>query len=88
MNCPHCDKVIIVRAFKDDGKSNPQDRATSSGGDLESLMSAIHDDELENDFEIGFMKDFRARFEKYGDRTIVSEKQMNVLRKIAAGSAD
>ncbi len=85
MNCPHCDKVILVRLTKDDGKANPESRVTSEGmGDVGELIAQIHDDELESDFEIDFMKSLRERFEKWGDRIMMSEKQMICLRKIAA----
>ncbi len=87
MNCPHCNKVILVRLSKDDGKSNPEDRATSADtSDVGALLDSIHDDELETDFAVDFIRQTRERYEKYGAKTLMSEKQMNVLRKIAAGN--
>ncbi len=79
MNCPHCDQPVDVQLFKSGGKPQSVD---ASG--LGALLEQIHDDELESDFEIGFMKQLRERFAQYGADTRMSEKQMTVVRKIAA----
>lgn len=82
MKCPHCSNEIEVRLVK-----APPMQASLAGegmGDVGELLAQIHDDELETDFEIGFIKQTRERFEQYGDRIRMSEKQMVCLRKIAA----
>ncbi len=80
MNCPHCDKMILVRLTKDDGK--PTEGADASG--LGEILAQIHADELEHQGEIDFVKQTRERFAQYAERTRMSEKQMTWLRKIAA----
>ncbi len=81
MKCPWCAQNIDVRFIKAPGDSGS---TSSDSPSLKEIMDLIHDDELESDFEIKFMEGFRPRYEQYGDRTHVSEKQMQVLRKIAA----
>ncbi len=83
MKCPHCNENIDVRFIKAPASSGASSTAEGMG-DLGELLSQIHDDELETDFEIGFMKQLRDRFAQYGDTTRMSEKQMICLRKIAA----
>ena len=81
MNCPHCNKPISIQVVGGKGASSSP-KADSS--DVGELLAQIYDDELEIDFERNFVTDLRARFEKYGEKLMMSEKQMNVLRKIAA----
>ena len=90
MVCPHCGKVIIVKLMKDSnvtpaGKSAP--RASADTGDLESLLDAINDDQLEGQ-AVDFVAKTRARFAKYKDRTMMSEAQMGWLRKLANPDAE
>ena len=82
MKCPHCNGNIDVRFIKAPGDSDSQ--SNEGSGDVGELLSRIHDDELETDFEIKFIEQTRARFLQYGDRILMSEKQMTCLRKIAA----
>lgn len=85
MNCPHCSKVIVIKIVKDTGNGvSTSDRSTDVG----ELLSQIHDDELETDFEIDFIKQTRERFAQYQDRIRMSEKQLACLQKIAAKVAD
>lgn len=81
MNCPHCGKVVIVQVVKDSAKG---ESTSGRSADVGELLNQIHDDELETDFEIDFIKQTRERFAQYGERTRMSEKQMACLQKIAA----
>lgn len=56
----------------------------ANGNDVGGLLEQIHDEDLETGFEVRFVRETRERFEKYGDRIRMSEKQMTVLRRIAA----
>ncbi len=47
------------------------------------LLKLVIDEKL-NDFEAEFIASLRPRFAKYGDNTRMTDKQMTVLRKIAA----
>lgn len=81
MNCPHCGKVVIVQLVKDSGKGiSTAGRSTDVG----ELLNQVNDDELENDFEIEFIRSIRERYAQYQDRIRMSEKQMTTLQKIAA----
>ncbi len=77
--CPVCGSTIELRAFQGAASNGAE-----GSGDVGELLERIHDDELETEFEITFMRDLRARYAQYGTRTKVSDKQLNVLRKIAA----
>lgn len=83
MNCPHCNKVVIVKLVKD---SNVGQSAPSSGtadiSDLGELLGMIEDGKLEG-AAVDFVKQTRERFEKYKDKTRMSDKQMSWLRKLA-----
>ncbi len=83
MNCPHCGKVVLAKLTKDDA-THETSATASDVGDVGGLLDRIHDDELETDFEIDFMRQTRERFKQYGDRIRMSDKQMACLRKIAA----
>ncbi len=56
----------------------------SRSTDVGALLEQIHDDELETEFEIDFIRQTRERFAQYGERIRMSEKQMACLQKIAA----
>lgn len=92
MNCPHCQKVIIVKVFKDDGKTDPsrsdpqRSGHTSSGGSIGALLSQIDDSELTGK-AAEFIEKTRGRFEKYGERTMLSDPQRSWLEDIASGKA-
>ena len=59
-------------------------KSSSALGDLGELLSQIDDDSLSGK-AADFVTQTRARFEQYGKRTMMSEKQMSWLRKIASG---
>lgn len=81
MKCPHCDQPIDVRFVK----APPMQSATlnTSSGDVGELLGLVNDTAL-NQWEQEFIASIRERFEKYGERTLVTEKQLENLRKIAA----
>lgn len=79
MKCPNCSIELSLIATGTANKAS-QGRET----DIGALLNQIHDDELETDFEIEFIKSTRERFAQYGPRTRMSEKQMIALQKIAA----
>ncbi len=79
MKCPSCGHSL--KLVSDDGAPSAGSEAP---GELAKLMASVYDDELSEPFEIEFMQSLRPRFEQYGDRTKMSPKQWNVLRKIAA----
>ncbi len=84
MKCPHCNENIYVRFVKAPSDSGGQSSGRTS--DVGALLEQIHDDELETQFEIDFIKQTRERFEQYGDRIRMSDKQMACLQRIAAGN--
>lgn len=81
MNCPHCNKVIIVKLAKDSnaGQSTPSDSV-----DLGELLAAIDDSSLAGAAQ-DFVRKMRERFDQYGPKTRMSDKQMQWLRDIADG---
>ena len=95
MKCPHCGNAVLL--VKDDGKHLPPfkavkpqaPRASTDTGDLESLLDAINDDRLEGHLAAAdFVAQTRERFAKYKDRTMMTEKQMGWLRKLANPDAE
>ena len=46
-----------------------------------NLIESINEDNL-NDWEKGFLKDQKERHEKYKEKLLMSDKQMNILRKM------
>ena len=81
--CPHCKQYFDVRLTKAPAplQSNGNGSAADHD-DLESLLDAIDDSSLSG-WDHDFVVDTRARFEKYGEATKVSDKQMAHLRRIA-----
>lgn len=81
MKCPNCNcdlKLVVAGGAAKAAPSTPS-------SDLDELMSQIDDSTLTKPFEREFMSKLRERYEKYGAGTMVSEKQLAVLRRIAAG---
>jgi DNA polymerase III delta subunit len=65
-------------------------KAAASGtapGALEELLAAIGEQDFADldDMSRKFVDETQARFEKYGARTMMSDKQLAWLRKIAEG---
>ena len=87
MMCPHCQKEIVVRLLKDDGKqggmaSSPQSSPRADITGLGDLLDSINIDALERE-EAAFVEQTRERFDQYKGRTMLSEKQLAWLRCLA-----
>ena len=50
-------------------------------------LLADADSNAGNEWEMTFVDDIRERYEKYGGDTFVSEKQVEILNKIARGES-
>ena len=46
-----------------------------------NIIESINEDNL-NDWEKGFLNDQKERHEKYKEKILMSDKQMNILRKM------
>ncbi len=81
ITCPKCNCQLEVRLSFASGP-----KSSTPSGDLGELIAAANDraDKL-NAWEADFMKQLNERYEQYGERTKLSDKQMAALQKIAAG---
>lgn len=82
--CPHCKKPLEVEIRL---TGAPPMQSSGVNGDpaqesLESLLNAIDDRQIQDPKEAEFIIQTRERFEKYGSRTMMSEKQLNWLKRI------
>jgi len=69
--------------FNDPARHGDQVRNLfNSEKEFEGLLF-MADECAETDWEIDFVSDIRERFEKYGDRTVISPAQLFKLREIA-----
>ncbi len=83
VECPKCKCQIEVKvAFASGPKSSAPE--PSSSGDLAALLDRIVDDELSG-AAAKFVRETRERFEQYGSRTRMSDKQLVWLQRIAGG---
>lgn len=84
MNCPHCNKVIVVKIMKDSnvGQSQP----SNGGGAVGQLLAQIDDDTLTGK-AVEFIQKTRERYEKWGEKIMLSDPQRSWLEDIAAGKA-
>lgn len=78
MNCPHCNKVIVVTLKKDDGKPAPS-ASTDDLGELLDIAEANNPKGKSGEF----LAKTRERYRQYGANTRMSEAQMKWLRDIA-----
>ena len=92
MTCPHCGKVVLL--VKDSNvtparkpAAKPAPSSSTDTGDLEELLDAINDDRLDGK-AADFVAQTRERFAQYKGRTIMSEKQLAWLRKLADPDAE
>lgn len=85
-SCPRCGTAFELRINTQPTTQAKQATSVPTGdvGDLLALAESFN----LNDWERGFVTDMRERFDKYGDRIKVSDKQMATLRKIAAGDEE
>lgn len=56
-------------------------------GDYQELLASA-EDRAKGDWEAKFVSDMNNRFEQYKEKTFISEKQLEILNKIAAGNRD
>lgn len=78
--CPNCKSQIELRvAFASGPKSKPEDVDTSNLG---QLIDSIDESALTGR-DLEFFQKNKARFEQYGSKTMLSEKQMTWLRDLA-----
>jgi hypothetical protein len=89
MKCPHCSKNIDVRFIKAPDDSSPAKSSSEAvdATELGALLSSINEDSLDTE-SLAFYRKTQERFEQYGARTLMSDKQMKWLRKLAAGDAE
>lgn len=80
VKCPKCGAGLEIR-LEEDRQRNPSE---ADHLDLEQLLDSINDSELSGKVA-EFVASTRERFEQYGKRTRMSDKQMAWLRRIAAG---
>ena len=83
MNCPQCGCALRLVADVEGkvARSTPSPSADITGlGDLLDSISLVGLD----DWDTKFVEDARARFLKYKGKTLMSEKQMKILRGIAS----
>ena len=52
--------------------------------DFEDLLASAEEN-ASSDWEMGFVEDLSERYEQYGDDMFLSEKQAEILRRIANG---
>lgn len=52
--------------------------------DFEDLLASAEAN-ASSDWEMGFVEDLSERYERYGDDMFLSEKQAEILRRIANG---
>ena len=88
MKCPHCQNEIEVRINK-----APQQQADKAGfgksssngsGDVGELLNECAGQPM-TPWEETFIAETEERYGKYKDRIKMSDKQLNILRKIASG---
>ena len=89
MNCPHCGKVVklVKDTNKEIGNSSfdydDDNGRTASPSGIGDLLDRIDDDSLTG-AAVDFVASTRARYEQYGDRIKLSEKQMTWLERLAS----
>lgn len=79
--CPKCGAQIDVRL----SLATPREAGSmETGGKIGELLAQINDGAL-NAWEQDFMGKLRERYEQYGERTKLSEKQEAIFNKIVRG---
>lgn len=84
MNCPHCNKVIVVKLMKDSnvGQAAPATNGEPATYDIGELLEMIEDSGLDEKSQ-EFVADKRKKYKQYGAKTYVSEKQLAWLKRLA-----
>lgn len=82
--CPSCKNQLEVKlTFASGPKNSSSQRESVDSSDVGDLLDSVDMGNL-NDFEREFIEQTKERFAKYKDNIRMSDKQMAVLRKIAA----
>ena len=84
IQCPNCSAQIELRAVSANTShvTTPK-KVPGSETEVGIMLQSIDRQNL-NPFETSFVNGTLERYEKYGDRIKMSDKQMDTLRKIAA----
>lgn len=82
--CPHCSKSFEVEIRFTKAPAMQSERVLKDRNDIGEMLSVIDEDELD-DMAAKFVTETRERFEQYGARTRMSEKQLRWLERIANG---
>lgn len=84
--CPNCHCQLEVKLIF---ASGPKSAATSSELDMEEFVQLLEAGEARYDeldeYDKKFIEGTRERYDQYGPRIKMSDKQMAKLRQIAAG---
>ncbi len=83
-NCPYCQQYINVTLSQAGGAQQRESGPAKSSGSIGALLDSIEDDALEG-AAAKFVGETRSRYEQYGERTRLSEKQLAWLQRIAGG---
>lgn len=88
LTCPKCSTVLELSATMAPAQqSQPVPQSSNGTRDLGALLDSIHDVDLKG-AAAKFVAETRERYEQYGNRTRMSEKQFAWLESIASGEAD
>lgn len=83
--CPSCHAQVVVKlSFASAPRKSTQSSPSVSTDNLEELLDSIDMTSLD-EMSFDFVNKTKARFEQYGTKTIMSDKQMAWLRKLASG---
>ena len=81
INCPTCQTQFEISLT-----AAPQHQARVSAGHVGELLTAIDDKSLD-ERTLEFVTTTRERYNQYGEKIILSEKQESWLKRIAAESS-
>lgn len=82
MNCPHCNKVIVVKIMKDSNVGQSAPAPSASTDDISELLDLAEANNPKGK-SAEFVEETRKRYRQWGANIKMSEKQMSWLRKIA-----
>jgi len=84
IECPHCKNQLQLDSRLTFASGPRSSEPASGSDDLGALLGQIMDDGLTGQVA-EFVTQTRERYEKYGSRTRMSEKQLAWLKRIADG---
>lgn len=82
MKCPQCQTELRLVKVAGSGETQPN----NGDSELKALLDSIVDDTISG-AALEFVTKTRERFEQYGPRTRMSEKQIGWLKDIADGKS-